>query len=70
MKIKQKVLKELEKILGHKCFDTLDCGFAVDFTLAEVGKVIDGFDTEPHGYSKCINMDKMKEKLKEELGIK
>lgn len=39
--IKMKVLEKLEKTLGHNTYDSLDCGFAVDFTLEEVKKLIE-----------------------------
>ena len=79
--IKEKVLKEVwitkallseaKKIVPKEIIRTKKAiDLALKYRDSEVEKVIEDFDTEPHGYSKCVNMDKMKKELKKELGIK
>ncbi len=82
MKIKEKVLKDLKeniKINGFMSIDEFDIKIsdkAIDLTLAEVGKVLDGL-IKDYGYCDCKrNSDQMHEdivkdleKLKKELGI-
>lgn len=82
MKIKEKVMKELEKGASFRYpFDAFWSEIAIDKTLAEVGKVIDEFAKKDYNY--FVKKTKLKlqprgwkdwkvdrEKLKEVLGIK
>jgi len=51
-KIKEKVLKELEKTLGYNCYVEEDCKKTINLTLAEVQKEIEDWLKIPCSHRK------------------